>query len=71
MRRGMKKTCSLNVRRYTARLIYLNEYLASFTGATLTDKIGVTKLNEIPLKSIPTRCSKQAYVKGFDCESIT
>ena len=32
MRHGMKKTRSLTVRRYTARLIYLNEYLVSFFG---------------------------------------
>ena len=70
MRRGMKKTCSLNVRRYAARLIEPNEYLASFLGATLTDKIGVTQLNDILLNSMPTSWSKHAYVQGFDCESI-
>ena len=62
MRRGMKKTYSLTVRRYAACLIDLNEYLASFTGATFTDKIGVTKLNEILLNSIPNSWSKRAYV---------
>ena len=40
-------------------------------GATLNDKIGVTKLKEILLISIPNSLSRQAYVKGFDCESIT
>ena len=35
MRRGMKKTRSLGVRRYAARLIDLNKYLDSFPGATL------------------------------------
>ena len=71
MRRGMKKPCSLNVRRYAARLIDLNEYLASFLGATFPDNIGVTQLNEILLNSMPTSWSKHAYVQGFDCESIT
>ena len=42
MHRGMKKPCALTDRRYAARLIYLNEYLESFTGATLNDKIGET-----------------------------
>ena len=37
----------------------------------LTDKIRVTKLNEILLNSIPNIWSKQAYVKGFGFESIT
>ena len=45
MHLGMKKPRSLTIRRYAVRLIDLNEYLASFPGATLTDKIGVTKLN--------------------------
>ena len=33
-------------------------------------KIGVTELNEILLNSMPTSWSKQAYVQGFDGESI-
>ena len=70
MRRGIKKPRSLTVRRYTARLIDLNEYLASFPRAALTDNIGVTKLNEILLNSMPNSWSKQAYVQGFDCEYI-
>ena len=44
MRRGMKKICALTVRRYAARLIGLNDCLAFFLGATLTDKIVVTEL---------------------------
>ena len=68
---GMEKPRSLTVRRYAARLIDLNEYLASFLGATLTDKIDVTELNKILLKSMPNSWSKQAYLKGFYCESTT
>ena len=71
MRRCMKKPRSLKVRRYSAHLIHLNDYLASLTGATMTDKIGVTELNDILLKSMPNRWSKQAYVQVFDCESIS
>ena len=66
-----EKTRSLTVRRYAARLIDLNEYLASFPGVILTDKISVTKLNEILLNSMPNRWSKQAYLQGFDCEYIS
>ena len=67
MRRGMKKTCSLTVRRYAARFIDLNEYLASFMGLTLTYKIRLTELNEILLKCMPNSWSKKACVQGFDC----
>ena len=71
MRRGMKKTCILTVKRYAERMIDLNEYLVSFLGATLDDNIGVTELNEILLNGMPNIWSNQAYVQGFDCESIS
>ena len=64
------KPRSITLRCYVERLIDLNEYLVSFPGATLTDKIGVTAFNEILLNSMPTNWSKQAYVQVFDCESI-
>ena len=67
----MKKTRALTVRRYAACLIDISEYLESFTGATLNDKIGATKLSEILLNSMPNSCSRQANLKVFDCESIT
>ena len=65
-----EKPRALTVRQYTARLIDLNEYLASFPGATLNDKIGVTKLNEILLNSMNNSWYKQVYAQGFNCESI-
>ena len=71
MRCGIKKARNITVRRYAERLIDLNEYLVSFTGENLTDKIVGTKLNEILLNSMPNSWSKQAYLKGFDCEYIT
>ena len=71
MRRVMKKPRAITVRRYAARLIDLNEYLAPFTGATLNYKIGVTELNEIFINIMPNSWSRQAYVQGFDCEFIT
>ena len=67
---AVKKSRSLKVRCYAAWLIDLDEYLASFTEATIADKIGVTEINEIIWNSIPKSWSKQAYVQGFDCESI-
>ena len=53
MRRCMKKLRRLKVRSYEARLIGLNEPLASFPGAPIADKIGVTEINEIILNGIP------------------
>ena len=53
------------------RLINLNEYLDSYLGETLADKIDLTGLNEILLNSMPTGWYKQAYIQGFDCESIS
>ena len=62
------KPHSIRVRRYAVRLIDMNEYLASLRGETLSDKIGVTELNEIILNIMTNSWSKQAYVQGFDCE---
>ena len=52
-------------------LIDLNEYSESFPGATLNDKIGLTKLNHILLNSMSNICYIQPYLQGFDCEYIT
>ena len=43
----MKKPRGLRVRRYAECLIGLNDYLASFPGATMADKMGVTEINKI------------------------
>ena len=45
-------------------------FLDSLHGATLSDKIGVTELNNILLNNIPNSWSNKAYVQGFDFESI-
>ena len=68
--RRCKKKRRLKVRCYAARLIDLCGYLDSFSVETMGDKIGVNKLNEIILNSISNSWYKQAYVQGFDCESI-
>ena len=70
MRRGMKKKHALTVRRYAARLIDLNEYLASFLGANLNDNTGAEELNKIPPNSMHNSWYIQAYVQSFDCEYI-
>ena len=64
-----EKKRRLKVRRYAARLIDLNEYLASFPGENVTAKIGVTKLNYILLNIMLNSWPKQEYVQGFDCKS--
>ena len=71
MRICMTKPRQLKVKRYAVRLFGLNWYLASFPGATMADKIGFTKLNEILLNSMPNIWYKQAYVQGFYCKSIS
>ena len=53
MRRGMKKPHSLKLRCYAARLIDMNEYLASFPEECLADKIGVTELNDNIINIMP------------------
>ena len=70
MRRCMKNARSLKLRRYAACLVDLNEYLASFLGATMADKMVITELNKFLLNSMPDRSSKQVYVQGFDCGNI-
>ena len=69
MRRIMKNA-QPKVRRYVARLIDMNEYLASFPVVNLADKTYVTELNDIILNIVPNSWSKQAYVQGFYCEYI-
>ena len=61
------KPCSLKVWRYAARLIGLNEYVASLPGVNLAHKLDITELNEILLNSTPNIWSKQAYVQVFGC----
>ena len=67
----MKKPRALTLRRYVAYLIDLNEYLASFPGAILNDKISIIELKKTLLNSMPDSWCKQSYVQGFDYESIT
>ena len=59
------------MRRNAARLIDLNEYLASFPGPTIADKIAVNELNEINLNLLPNSWYKQTYVQSFDWDSIS
>ena len=61
MRCGIKKIRGLKVRHYAASLIDMNEYLASFMGSNLADKMDVTELNGILFKSMPNSWSKKAY----------
>ena len=70
MRRGIKKPCGIKVIHYADHLIDFNEYLDSFPGDNLYDKIGVTEMNEILFNCMPNSWSKQSYVQGFYCESI-
>ena len=68
MRHGIRKTCALKVRFYAYCFVDLNEYLAVLLGAKISNKIWVTKLNEIALNSMSSSWSNQEYVQGFYCE---
>ena len=70
MRRVMRKLCGLKVRSYIACLIDPNEYLDSFPGEKMTDKIGMMELHKILLNNMTNSWSKQAHVQVFDWESI-
>ena len=37
----------------------------------MTDKVDVTELNKILLNIMNTSWSKQAYIQGLDCKSIS
>ena len=66
MRRGTRKPCGLKVICYADHFIDLKNYLASLSGATLSDKTGVTELHDFVLNNMLTSCIKQAYVQDFD-----
>ena len=70
MLHGMSKPRGLKVGCYTACLVEINEYLAIFHWAKISDRICVTDLNDIILNSMPNSWSKKSYLQGFDCESI-
>ena len=61
----------LKVRRHTASLIGLNNYLAVLPGEKISDKLFLTEINENLLNGMTNSWSKQANVQGFDCEYIT
>ena len=71
MLRRMRKPRGVKVRRFAYCNIDLNKYLAVLPGAKASDKICETELYKNVLNSIPNSWSKQEYVMGFDCESIT
>ena len=68
---GMRKTRKIIARRYTDRLIDIDEYLSTLTGSKERDNIGNIDLNEIIENIITNGWFNQAYVQGFDCETIT
>ena len=70
MRHGMRKSRGLKNIWCAGRLIDLNDYFNLFPGAEVSEKIGVSELDETLLNSIPSSWIKKAYVQGFDCEYI-
>ena len=68
---GMRKPRKLKLRCYADRMIDINYYSAVFLVAKASDHIGDTELNKIRLDVMPNRWSKQLYLQGFYCETIT
>ena len=71
MSHRMRKIRGLKVTRYTACLIYLNEYLAVLPGAKISLKNCVTEINENPLNVMLYIYSNQACLQGFNREYFT
>ena len=58
------------MRRCAASMIRLNEYLSIFLVLKASDKICDMKLDSILFNSMTNGWSNQAYVQGFDFETI-
>ena len=61
----------LKVRRYSASMIDLNNYLVVFPGAKASEMFCDTELDGFVLNSMPKIRINQAYVQRFDFESNT
>ena len=61
---GMRKTREIIARRYTARLIDIDEYLSTLTGSKERDNIGNIDLNAIIENIITNGWFNQEYVHG-------
>ena len=70
MRQGMNNSRELKVGHNTSHMIYIVEYLYVLPGEREGDKIDETELNDILVKIMTIVLSKQAYVQGFDWETI-
>ena len=66
-----RKPCGLKAIRCTICLIDINEYWGVLPRSKASDKISEADINDIMFNSIPNGWSKQVYVQGFGCETIT
>ena len=71
MRRGIRNPCGLKLRRYNVCMIVLNTHLSFLPEAKASAIFLKTELNKILLNCMLNRWSSQAYLQGFDCETIT
>ena len=71
MRCGIRNQRGLKGRRYAAHTIDIHEYLSFLPGAKASVNFGETEFNEILLNIFSKIWIRQAYMKGFNCESIT
>ena len=71
MKHGTRNPCELKAISYAVYLIDLNDYLDNIQGEKASDKIGDTEINKIILNILQSVWSKQEYMQGFYCETIT
>ena len=71
MRNGMRKLRGLKVTRFLECSIDLKEYFDLFSGATMSDKIGVTELNFfcsiVYLIAVLSKCMCRALTVNLYC----
>ena len=71
MRRAMRKSWSMNFKRFAARLTEINNFLPLLPWSDASNKMEMEELNEILLHEVPNGWSKQSYLQGWDFELNT
>ena len=71
MGHAMRKPQDIQLKRSSAQLTELNNYLPRFPGSRNSKKMGLEELNEILLQSVPSSWARQAYIWGWDFKGRT
>ena len=67
----IRKLLGLKMIKYASCLICIDHYLGAFSRIKSGVSIVDMELDEFILSCMPNWCSKQVYVQGFGCETIT